>query len=86
MATSQRAIAAAAARVKAADAPVVTSPASAPVAWAMRPLAASCSSPISTEARDAAAIAATTSGAITAPPSRVSAPAALMRGRTPKPW
>ena len=43
-----------AARVSAAAAPVVTSPASAPVASAMRALAASCSSPISTEAREAA--------------------------------
>ncbi len=71
LATSQRAIDAAAARVSAAAAPVVTIPASAPVAWAMRRLAASCSSPISTDAREAAAIASTTSGAITAPPSRV---------------
>ena len=80
---AQRAIDAAAASVSAAAAPVVTSPASAPVAWAMRALAASCSSPISTEARDAAAIASTTSGAMTAPPRRVSAPAALMRRQTP---
>ncbi len=83
-ATSQRAIAAAAASVSAAAAPVVTRPASAPVASAMRALAASCNSPMSTEPRDAAAIASTTSGAITAPPSRVSAPAALMRRRTPR--
>ena len=50
----------------------------------MRALAASCNSPMSTKARDAAAIASTTSGAITAPPNRVSAPAALIRRRTPR--
>ena len=78
-AISQRVIAAAAARVSAAAAPVVTIPASVPVSFEMTRLAALCSSPMSTEARAAAAIAARTSSSIKAPPRRVSVPAALMR-------
>ena len=84
-ATSQRVMEAAVARVSAAAAPVVTIPASAPVRRAIVRLAAACNSAISTEARAAAAMAATTSGAIKAPPSRVSVPAALIRRFTPRP-
>src|SRR6185503_6088509 len=80
---SQRAMLAAAARVSAAAAPLVTIPASAPVIFAMARLAADCNSPMSTEARAAATIAATTSSCMSAPPSRVSVPAALMRRLTP---
>jgi hypothetical protein len=49
----------------------------------MTRLAALCSSPMSTDARAAAPIAATTSSSISAPPSRVSVPAALIRRFTP---
>ncbi len=79
----QRVIAAAAASVRPAAAPVVTRPACAPVRRAITRLAAACSSPMSTEDRAAAAMAATISSSMSAPPRRVSVPAALMRRFTP---
>jgi hypothetical protein len=74
---------AAAPRVRAADAPAVTYPASAPVTCAMYLLAAACSSVIDTESADASAMASTTSGGIRAPPTRVEVPDTLMIVRTP---
>ena len=79
----QRVILAAAASVNAAAAPVVTMPDSAPVIRAMVRLPAACSSAISTDCFAAAAIAATTSGAMRLPPKRVSVPAALILRFTP---
>ena len=83
-ATSQRAMQAALARVRAAAAPEVTMPACAPVALAMTRLAAACSSAMSTDAPAASTMACSTSGSIRLPPRRVSVPAALMRRGTPR--
>ncbi len=69
--------------VRAAAAPEVTSPASAPVHSAMTALARAWSSAMSTKLAAASAMAATTSGGIRLPPSRVRSPAPLMRVRTP---
>jgi hypothetical protein len=77
---------AAQAKVKAAEAPVVTIPASAPVMSEIVRLAAACSSPMSIELVAADAIAAITSGAIRAPPNLVRVPAALILRFTPNCW
>ena len=71
---SSRAMQAAAPSSSAAEAPDVTIPASAPVAAVMARLAAACSAGSSTVTRAASAIAASTSGAMLPPDSRVLVP------------
>jgi len=75
---------AAAPSISAADAPLVTMPASAPVARAITRQAPACSDSMSTHSLDAACIAASTSGCIRPPDKRVTVPAALMSVGTPK--
>ena len=71
------------ASIKAAEAPAVTYPASAPVASARISLARPCSSAMSTHHCDASAIAAATSGRMMPPLSRVDGPEALTIVRMP---
>lgn len=79
-----RARQAAAASMSAAAAPAVASPASAPVARAIASLARPWRSRIWTQAPDASAIAAATSGRMGFPDKRVEGPAAFTMTGTPR--
>ena len=74
---------AAAPSIRAAAAPLVTSPASAPVTSAITRDAAAWSWSSGTHSRAAATNASRTSAGMGAPPSRVTAPEALMTGSRP---
>src|SRR5262245_15249418 len=71
-------------RVRAAAAPAVTRPASAPVSRAICREAAACSSSSPTHSAEAARNASSTAAGIGAPPSRVTEPEALMIGTSPQ--